>query len=148
MIRATIVSVLFAAPAAADIFPDRVGVVVGSYHVNPQQEFEEFNPGVYLAWDGELFDTQTALFQNSLGDPAFATTVSSDHLAVSWGGFSAVSFLGTAYYGNGAAEDYSLNGWIPFGGLRVSHDVLPLGLQIMPCQPTDCRVVVALTVGL
>lgn len=147
MLRATIISVLLATPAAADVLPDRFGLVVSSHHVNPQQHFEEFNPGVYLAWDGETFDKQTALFQNSLGDPAFAITFSTNHLTASLGGFSAASFLGTAYYGDGAAMDYNLNGWIPFGGLRIFHDVSPLGLLIMPCPPTECTVVFALTVG-
>ncbi|MDX8355843.1 hypothetical protein SLH47_26130 [Cognatiyoonia sp. IB215182] len=148
MLRAAIMSILLGAPAAADVLPDRVGLIVGSHHVNPQQDFEEFNPGVYLAWDGEIFDGQTALFQNSLGDPALAITFSLKHMTASWGGLNTASFLGTAYYGDGAARDYNLNGWIPFGGLRISHDAWPLGLQVMPCPPTECSVVFALTVGL
>lgn len=66
-----------ALPASAS-GPDRVSILLGSHHSGANQEFEEFNPGLFLTWDSATslanldVDLSVGLFQNSYGRAAVA----------------------------------------------------------------------------
>ena len=65
-------AVFIATPALAD--PDRVWISLGSTHIS-DRDFEQFNPGVFLTWEGERLGYTVGAFRNSYGEFSTAATV-------------------------------------------------------------------------
>lgn len=124
------IALLVAGSALADGGPDRVSVLLGSYHASPGQEFEEFNPGVFLTWNGDgAVDTTAGLFRNSYGRLAPSVTFAlpfyeREHIELA-------GFLGAAYYpDDGRRFRYHLGDVIPLGGLQARLG--PAFFQVIP----------------
>ncbi len=119
---------LAAAPAAAAP-PDRLSVLIGSYHASPGQDFEEFNPGLFLTWEGPVLDSSIGAYRNSYGKGAVAVAAAwpfleGEHYALSL-------FLGAAYYPeDGRRFRYHLGDIVPLGGLQARAG--PLFFQAIP----------------
>lgn len=73
----------FALPAAADWQPDRLSLLLGSHHAGATIDFENFNPGIFLSWDGsEVLGGQVnytaGVFHNSYGRASISGTLGLD----------------------------------------------------------------------
>jgi hypothetical protein len=121
------VAALSAGPAAAD--PDRLSILLGSYHIGPAEEFEEINPGIFLTWEGDTFDTTAGLFRNSYGRGALAITAAYPFYET--GELQLSALLGAAYYPeNGRNFRYHLGDVVPLGGLQLRLG--PVFVQTFP----------------
>ena len=119
-------SLLFPHTAVAD--PDRLSFLLGSYHASPAQEFEEFNPGVFLTWEGQV-DTTVGLFRNSYGRAALSATA--DWTLYERDRFAFSVFAGAAYYpGDGDRFRIHLGDLIPLAGLQARFG--PTFVQLLP----------------
>ena len=67
MIRAILISFVLAAPVHAD--PDRISILLSSYHVDAKQDFEQVNPGGFLTWENRMggLDYSLGAYRNSYG---------------------------------------------------------------------------------
>lgn len=131
--------VLFATSATAD--PDRVSVLVGSHHIGAAGQFEEFNPGVFLTWEGDRIDWTVGAYHNSYGRDSVAVTAA---LPVwSWDGGEAALFAGLAHYpvdGRRFAVHLG-NDIVPLAGLQVRHG--NLFAQVIPMDGKPVAAVVS-----
>lgn len=63
---------------SAQAGPDRLAILLGSHHINATQDFEEFNPGAFLIWEGAMLkntlDLGFGAYRNSYGDASVAVT--------------------------------------------------------------------------
>lgn len=115
-------------PALAD-GPDRVSVLLGSYHASPAQEFEEFNPGLFLTWEGDFVDTSVGAYRNSYGRGAVAVAAAWPFLRGA--NLELALFAGAAYYPeDGSRFRYHLGDIVPLGGLQARLG--PVFLQAIP----------------
>jgi hypothetical protein len=122
-------SLLLLSGNPADAGPDRLSVLLGSHHLSPAEEFEEFNPGLFLTWEGPVFDTTAGLFRNSYGRGAVALTAA--YPFYESGRFQFSGFLGAAYYPeNGRNFRYHLGDVVPLGGLQARFG--PVFVQAIP----------------
>lgn len=125
------VATLAAMPAAAG--PDQLSILLGSHHASPGQEFEEFNPGIFLTWrdalwDGRL-DASIGAFRNSYGRGAVAATAALPFYETRVVELSA--FLGAAYYPeDGRTFRVHIGDIVPLGGLQAR--VGPVFFQAIP----------------
>ena len=69
---AALAATVLATPAAAG--PDRVWISLGSAHIS-DRDFEQFNPGVFLTWEGERLGYTVGAFRNSYGEFSTAATI-------------------------------------------------------------------------
>ena len=128
-----------ACPAFADncevMKPDGIAVLLGSNHVNAREEFNEFNPGVFISWRCDLVNTRLGLHKNSFSNPAASATFTSDLVSLSAGGFNAHPFFGFAHYPTTGREmPISVGGsdLIVIGGIEFTHDDIPVFVQYLP----------------
>ncbi|MEL6799785.1 MAG: hypothetical protein AAFO80_07895 [Pseudomonadota bacterium] len=113
------VLVLVTALSATAAPPDRVSIHLGSRHVNAQEEFEEFNSGLFLSWD-RSFSYTFGAFQNSYGDVSVAATMAFPVLQrPAW---RMNFFAGWAYYPD-TGRNFRLHHGdvVPVAGLRVYY---------------------------
>lgn len=118
--------------------PDRLGLLLGSYHVDAQEAFEEFNPGLFAIWDCDLVNLRLGIHRNSFGEAAGSISFASEFLALRGGGFNAQPFIGTAYFPeHGAESPASIGGtdFILLAGLDFTHDDLPIFISYLPGDP-------------
>lgn len=128
-----LLSACLAGPVCADPMPDRLSFLIGSHHFSPGQDFEEFNPGVFLTWDNILLDGQGDLnvgaFRNSYGRTATAVTAAFPFYEK--GAFEAGFFAGAAYYPeDGRRFRVHVGDVVPLGGVQASYG--PLFVQLIP----------------
>ena len=134
----TVISVLAnggAATACQPLQPDRIAVLLGSRHVNAQYGFEEFNPGVFLAWHCDVVNVRMGVHRNSFANPSASVSFTSEFLSLHAGGFNMHPFVGGAYYPkNGNEMPVSIGGSnvILVAGLEFTHDDVPLFIQFLP----------------
>lgn len=87
------------------------------------------NPGVFLTWRGQTFDTSVGVFRNSYGRAAIAATAAYPFYEVDWVRLSA--FAGAAYYReDGRRFRVHAGDFIPLAGLQA--EVGPTFFQIIP----------------
>lgn len=108
---------------------DRVSILLGSYHESAY-EFNEFNPGVFLTWEREVFDYSVGVYHNSYDRTSVAGTISYSLAEWDQGQFDV--FGGVAYYPQDGRTFNPLgdSDFVPIGGLQVRHN--NLFAQIMP----------------
>lgn len=114
-----VVLFLVALAPALSAGPDRISVHLGSVHVNAQEDFEEFNPGLFLSWDRQLSYTFGA-FRNSYGDLSVAATAAVPILHRPT--YRMQVFGGLAYYpDNGRNFRVNFGDVVPVAGLRLFY---------------------------
>ena len=133
-----------AQPAAAQ---DRVSILLGSYHVNSSFNFEEFNPGAFLTWEGERFDWSVGGFRNSYGGGSVAAMVGYPVYDWDWGQIALTGGL-ALYPGEGDRFKYNAGDVIPLAGMRAT--VGNAFVQAFPSdsKTTDAIISFGLTFGL
>lgn len=118
--KAVLAAMLIATGVNADPMPDRVSILLGSYHANPQSDFNEFNPGVFLTWEGETFHTSVGVYENSFNHTSVALTTYVP--LIEWDDGNAGPFGGLALYPEtGRIQQVHVGDVIPVGGLQVRH---------------------------
>ena len=114
---------LLAGPAQAD--PDRIDLLLGSYHVGAQTEFNEVNPGVFVSWD----QVTVGVYANSYGRTSFALAYAFPILQS--GEFDLDVFAGVALYPqNGRNFALHAGDWVPMAGIEARYR--GLFVQIIP----------------
>lgn len=114
-----------APPAAADWQPDRLSVLLGSHHAGATIDFEEFNPGVFLSWEGpEALGGQVnytaGIYRNSYGRASVSGTVGIDWAVAE--DFDIGLFGGLAYYPeDGRTFAVSYGDVVPIAGLQARY---------------------------
>ena len=132
-------ALLLLCPLAALAGPDRVSFLIGSEHLGAEEEFEEFNPGIFLTWEHGV-DLTAGVFRNSYGSAAPSVTISaplveSGEFALSW-------TAGLAYYpGDGDRIDFAIGDVVPLLGLRA--DLGPIFIQAFPVDGETADAVIA-----
>ena len=147
MLRSLLFAASILSPSlAAGAGPDRVSFLLASHHVNPEEDFEEVNPGLFLTWAGELNPT-LGVFRNSYGEAAPTVTVSrafweSGDLAL------AVTAGVAVHSGDGDRFDIAIGDVVPLLGLRA--DLGPVFVQAFPGdgQAADAVFAFGVTFGL
>lgn len=147
MTRVAVILALLAAPAAADMAPDRVSLLLGSHHVDARTEFVERNPGLFLTWDGAV-DVSVGAYRNSYGETSVAAMAALP--LVAWDGGEASVFAGVAHYPNDGEKFATHIGSdvVVLGGVQVRHG--NLFAQVIPSDGVwaDAIVSVGLTMEL
>lgn len=108
-----------AAPGTALAGPDRVSILLGSEHVNAKRDFQEFNPGVFLTWEGQL-NYSAGLYYNSYKKVSPLVSVGYDWEVapdLDLGAFFAVA----VYPGDGDEFSNSMGDVVPFIGLQARY---------------------------
>lgn len=130
-------------PVAAHAGPDRVSILLGSEHFNASEEFQEFNPGVFLTWEGTL-DYSVGVYYNSYEEVSPIVSVGYDF----WEGdnWAFGAFAGLALYpGDGDRFEIAVGDLILLGGLQGRYG--NFFAQLIPGngQSTDGVLAVGLT---
>ncbi|WP_106743901.1 hypothetical protein [Yoonia maritima] len=115
--------------------PDGIAVLLGSHHVNAQQDFDEFNPGIFVSWNCDIASIRLGVHRNSFSNIATSATFTSDFISLSAGGFHVHPFVGIAHYPQtGSDTPISVGGSdiIGIGGLEFTHDKIPVFVQYLP----------------
>lgn len=144
MRRILLLFCLAAGPVSADPAPDRLSFLIGSHHFSPGQDFEEFNPGVFLTWDNVLLDGRADLnlgvFRNSYGRTAVAAT--GTFPVWESGAFEAGFFAGAAYYPeDGRRFRVHIGDVVPLGGIQASYG--PAFVQLIPGDGREADAVIS-----
>ncbi|WP_195822010.1 hypothetical protein [Roseobacter sp. MH60115] len=109
-----------ALPTTALAGPDRVSILLGSEHINATEDFREFNPGVFLTWEREVFDYTIGVFQNSYSNVSPLVSIGYDVEVATE--FEIGVFGGLAVYpGEGDRFDHSIGDVIPLIGLQARY---------------------------
>lgn len=128
-------------PALAE--PDRVSILVGSYHINPGSEFDESNPGLFLTWEeagGGPLNVSVGAFENSYGRGAAAVLASypffeNDTIELS-------VFGGVAHYPeDGRNFAVSIGDVVPLAGVQMQ--IGPTFFQFLPGDGNEADAVVS-----
>ncbi|MEM9637482.1 MAG: hypothetical protein AAGA94_07525 [Pseudomonadota bacterium] len=109
-----------ALPTTALAGPDRVSILLGSEHFNASEDFQEFNPGVFLTWEQETLDYSIGLFQNSYSDASVLVSVGYDvEIAPEFevGIFGALAL----YPGEGDRFSHAIGDIVPLLGLQTRY---------------------------
>jgi len=116
--RFVLLMLLWPCAVAAD--PDRVSVLIGSEHVGVNLDFNEFNPGVFLTWEGDRVDWSVGVYENSFSHTSVAVTVYAPLMR--WDDGDVGVFLGAALYPEtGRDQVVSVGDVIPIGGVQARH---------------------------
>lgn len=118
LILACLLSLIALSPAFAAA-PDRLSVHLGSRHINAQEDFEEFNPGLFVSWD-RSFSYTFGAYRNSYGDLSVAATMAVPLLQrPAW---RMNFFVGWAHYpDNGRKFRVHYGNVVPVAGLRMYY---------------------------
>lgn len=106
-------------PAAAWAGPDRASILLGSHHFNPKEDFQEFNPGLFLTWEGK-FNVSAGVYYNSYERVGGLVALGYDF----WEGehYAVGVFGGVALYpGDGNRFDVSVGNFVPLAGLNARY---------------------------
>ncbi|KJZ20228.1 hypothetical protein [Loktanella sp. S4079] len=136
---ATAIALLSASPVIAGgcrpLQPDGVAVLLGSHHIQAQQDFNEFNPGVFLSWDCDIANPRVGVHRNSMSEISTSISFTSDFLKLSKAGFDLHPFFGFAHY-PGSGDEVPINvgksDIIPIVGLELTHEAVPAFIQYLP----------------
>uniref|UniRef100_UPI004047A34A hypothetical protein n=1 Tax=Yoonia sp. TaxID=2212373 RepID=UPI004047A34A len=111
--------------------PDRVSILMGSDHVNAKYPFNEFNPGVFLTWEGPVIDWTLGAYLNSYARGGVSLTASLP--VVEWDEGSLDLFIGAALYPvEGRKFALHVGDVVPIGGLQLRQ-----GQAFMQVIPSD-----------
>ncbi|WP_298835929.1 hypothetical protein [uncultured Roseobacter sp.] len=106
-------------PAAAHAGPDRISVLLGSEHFNATEDFQEFNPGLFLTWEGS-WDVSVGAYYNSYEEVGALVSVGRDF----WQGenYAVGAFGALALYpGDGDRFDIAVGDVVPLIGLQARY---------------------------
>lgn len=136
----------FVAPSAALAGPDRVAILLGSEHVNATIDFQEFNPGVFLIWEGK-YDFGVGVFYNSYEDVSVSVSTAYNFIKNEQFNFGVFGAL-AVYPGEGDRFDHSIGDIIPIVGLQARYG--NVFTQLIPGggQSTDAVLTFGLTFSL
>ncbi|AZQ66380.1 hypothetical protein EF888_04075 [Silicimonas algicola] len=101
--------------------PDRLSILMGSYHADATLEFEQTNPGIFLDWDNPSGTTLTVgVYRNSYGRRSLA--LSASRTILRRGELSLEGFVGLAHYpGDGHKVPVAVGDVVPIAGLKVRY---------------------------
>ncbi|MGZ2257883.1 hypothetical protein [Roseobacter sp. A03A-229] len=136
-----------ALPTTALAGPDRLSILLGSEHFDAQEDFREFNPGVFLTWEGPTFDYTVGVFQNSYSNVSPLISIGYDIEVATE--FEVGAFAGLAIYpGEGDRFDHSIGNVVPLIGLQARYR--NFFAQLLPAdgQSTDGVLAFGLTFAL
>lgn len=109
-------------PSIASAFdaPDRVSVLMGSYHVDAKLDFNQTNPGIFLTWEKGRIDYSIGVYDNSFNKTSVAVTAAIP--VIRKGDFEASVFAGLALYPeDGRMFAFHIGDVVPIGGLQVRY---------------------------
>jgi hypothetical protein len=112
---------------AADICGDGVWVdaMVGSHHIHPKKEFEEFNPGIGVeCWVSPSWALTAGYFHDSLSKPSFYGGGVWAPQFVNWRGFVRLAVMG------GMISGYNYGKW----GIGHNSTVGPVAAPLIMVQ--------------
>lgn len=97
--------------------PDRISVLIASYHVNNKKDFNETNPGLFLTWEEDI-EWTLGIYTNSYHRTSVAAAA---QLPVAGGAsWSIAVFGGAAYYpGDGRHFAVAAGDVVPLAGLHL-----------------------------
>ena len=117
-VLACALAVLLPTLAAAD--PDRVSLLVGTEHFGATREFNEFNPGVFLTWEGRALEYSVGAFYNSYEDISVMGAVGYDFEIMPE--FEVGLFAGLALYpSEGDQFSHSIGDVVPLAGIQTRY---------------------------
>lgn len=107
-------------PCSAMADPDRVSLLLGSEHLGATRSFNEFNPGVFLTWEGRTLDYSLGTFYNSYENVSALGSVGYNFEIAP--NLDIGAFAGLAYYpGEDDQFDVSVGDVVPIVGLQTSY---------------------------
>ncbi|MBW4708870.1 hypothetical protein KX928_13855 [Roseobacter sp. YSTF-M11] len=107
-------------PTTALAGPDRLSILLGSEHVNATEDFQEFNPGVFLTWEQETFDYSVGAFYNSYEDVSVLASIGYDVEVAPE--FEVGVFAGLALYpGEGDRFSHAIGDVVPLAGFQARY---------------------------
>ncbi len=120
LVLAVVALFLHAVPVFAGP-PDRISILMGSYHADATLDFEQTNPGIFLDWDNPLGTTvNVGVYRNSYGRRSLALLASRTILRR--GGVSLDGFVGLAHYpGEGHKVPIAVGDVVPIAGLKMRY---------------------------
>lgn len=141
-------------PALAAAGPDRVSILLGSEHFNATEDFQEFNPGLFLTWEAQrdfLFfdstDFSVGAFYNSYAKVAPNVTVGAAREVAP--GLDLGVFAGFALYpGDGDRFRVSVGDVIPLAGFQARYRNVFAQLIPLNGDNADAVLAVGLTFAL
>jgi hypothetical protein len=101
--------------------PDRISILMGSYHADATLDFEQTNPGLFLDWDNPFGTTVTVgVYRNSYGRRSLA--LSASRTIFQRGRASLDGFVGLAHYpGEGHKVPIAIGDVVPIAGLKLRY---------------------------
>ena len=113
----SLLGLIFALAPPAMAGPDRLSFTVGSVHVNPSSDFNEFNPGVFATWERNT-NFHLGAFYNSYDRISVAGFLGWPLVRAE--NFALEAIAGLALYPvDGRRFPVHLGDVIPLGGLQV-----------------------------
>lgn len=132
------------AAMAQDFQPDRISLLIGSYHVDAASQFNEVNPGVFLSWDLHYGAVSVGVYDNSYYKTSVAVTYSLPVFVQD--DFDLSVFAGIAYYPENGRNFLVHSGdFVPIGGLQATYK--NVFIQVIPSDgvATDAIIAFGLT---
>ena len=100
--------------------PDRLSVLLGSKHFGATRDFQEFNPGLFLTWEQQVFDYSVGAYYNSYEDMSVLGAISYNYEIAPE--FEIGAFAGVALYpGEGDQFSVSAGDVVPLGGVQARY---------------------------
>jgi hypothetical protein len=108
-----------ALPTTALAGPDRLSILFGSHHVNAQEDFQEFNPGVFATWE-RRFDYSVGVYYNSYERVSALASIGYDYEFTP--DFEVGAFAALALYpGDGDRFSHSFGDVVPLLGVKARY---------------------------
>ncbi|MDW3225685.1 MAG: hypothetical protein R8G34_22805 [Paracoccaceae bacterium] len=112
--------VIAALPCAGLAGPDRASILLGTEHFGATEDFREFNPGLFLTWEREIFDYSIGVFQNSYSN--VSPLISIGYNVEVAPEFEVGAFAALAHYpGEGDRFSLAVGDVVPLLGLQTRY---------------------------
>jgi hypothetical protein len=117
--KLTALTLLAVLPTTVLAGPDRLSVLLGSNHINATEDFQEFNPGVFLTWERNL-NYSIGAYYNSYERVSVLASIGYDYEIAR--DFDVGIFGALALYpGDGDRFRHSAGDVVPLVGLQARY---------------------------
>lgn len=135
---AAVLAVMQASSAVAG--PDRVSILMGSYHVDAKLDFNQSNPGVFLTWENPKVSYSVGVYDNSFNKTSVAVTAAIP--VIRGGDFEASLFAGLALYPeDGRMFAVHVGDLVPIGGVQMRYK--NVFMQVIPSDGAMTDAIIA-----